>query len=466
MKRPEQADRHIFRLIILRRNGSEILLRVDDSEPQLPCVRVLPQRRIAAQLTLELNRQCGLRSCCLFVPRDVTHVEGNLEINYAIMESLDADELTPGGMCWRARTTLANLFSFDAVIQTALEEVLEQLDWHGSQSRASHCAKPGWFGRLTEWVQVKLLPLGRELTGDFTQYNASPGFSLIRFETSGPAVWFKATGAPNAHELPVTTLLARLFPQYVPKMIAVEPAWNGWLSEEAQGAPLDQLTAAREWQSVATHLARLQMLSMGKTRDLVAAGCKDLTVPKLASSITPFLAAMNDLMAMQEKKSPPPLSPAQLESLGNDLREACSVFRAADLPDALGHIDFNPGNVIHSGERCVFLDWAEGCVTNPLITFEYLREHFRRSSLQSVEAAEKLTDAYLGLWRSLVPSRELMRAMTVSPLLAVFAYAVTVHWQNGMTRDRGRAVAGHLRALTRRMYAEAARLPDQKRCLA
>lgn len=467
MTRSEQADPHTFRLIILRRNGSEILLRLHDSRLQLPCVRVLPRRRIAPQLTKELNRQCGLRSYCLFLPRDVSHQEGGLEISYAVMECLGADEWTPDETCWKTRTTVASLSPSNAETQKAIKEVLEQIDRHRAQAAAGYCGKPGWLARLIEWVQIQLLPSGRELTGDFTQYNASPDFSLIRFETTGRAVWFKATGAPNQHELCVTMLLARLFPEYVPKVIAAEPAWNGWLSEEAQGETLDGLTGTPEWQTVATHLARLQMLSMGKTRDLVAAGCKDLTVPMLASSIGPFLASMNDLMAMQEKKSPPPLSPAQLDFLESGLREACSVFRTADLPDTLGHIDFNPGNVIHSGEQCVILDWAEGCVTNPLITFEYLREHFRRHGLQNVGAAEKLTDAYLGPWRSLVPSRELMRAMTVSPLLALFAYALTVHAQSGMIGDRGPDLAGHLRSLTRRMHAETARLPARsQRCFA
>lgn len=467
MKPLDQADRETFRLIILTRDGSQILLRANDSQPQLPSVAVLPGRRIAPQLAEQLHRQFGLRAYCLLVPRNVTHVEGDLQVKYAIMESLHADAYAPGGTCWMTRATIANMFPNSMGAQNAIKETLRQLDSHGNQARGSHCAKPGWLSRLFEWVQAQILPLGRDLTGDFNQLNASPDFSLIRFETTGPAVWFKATGAPNTHELPLTVCLAHLFPQYLPKLIGTQLDWNAWLSEEAPGATLDQFTSAAEWESVATHLAQLQILSVANTAKLLAVGCKDLTLPRLTSSIAPFLASMSGLMDIQQKKSPPPLSQGQLDSLGEDLHEACSVFRTSDLPVTLGHIDFNSGNVIYSPDRCVFLDWAEGCVTNPLITFEFLREYFRRSALASVRATEKVTDAYIGPWRSLVPLSELARAMTVSPLLAVLAYAVTLHAQNSTDGYHDPTFAGLLRSLTRRMYQEAARLSARTRqCLA
>src|SRR5712664_3776756 len=109
---------------------------------------------------------------------------------------------------------------------------------------------------------------------------------------------------------------------------------------------------------------------------------------------------MAEFMAAQEKRSPAPLAKSELASLGEGLKEACSLLQSFRLPDTLGHIDFNPGNILMSADRCVFLDWAEGCVSNPLITFEYLREHILRSGIQEPLAAEHLTAAYLRRWTS------------------------------------------------------------------
>jgi len=63
--------------------------------------------------------------------------------------------------------------------------------------------------------------MGVRLTGKFRQLNASPTFSLIRLETNGVALWFKATGKPNEHELAIALSLARLFPRYVPRVLGL-----------------------------------------------------------------------------------------------------------------------------------------------------------------------------------------------------------------------------------------------------
>jgi hypothetical protein len=46
----------------------------------------------------------------------------------------------------------------------------------------------GWFPDLQRWVQDQIGTQGLHLNGRFRQLNACPTFSLIRFETDGPAV--------------------------------------------------------------------------------------------------------------------------------------------------------------------------------------------------------------------------------------------------------------------------------------
>jgi hypothetical protein len=171
--------------------------------------------------------------------------------------------------------------------------------------------------------------------------------------------------------------------------------------------------------------------------------------------VDPFLAGMAELMAAQEKQSPAPLANSELASLGEGLKEACSLLQGFGLPDTLGHIDFNPGNIFVSRDRCMFLDWAEGCVSNPLITFEYLREHIQRSGIQNPSADEQLIAAYLRPWTSFYAPEDLRRALAVSPLIAVFVHAIASDTWRSEESLRQPQLAGYLRSLTRRMYREA-----------
>jgi len=143
------------------------------------------------------------------------------------------------------------------------------------------------------------------------------------------------------------------------------------------------------------------------------------------------------------------------------LKHACSALRGLGFPQTIGHIDFNPGNILVSPETCIFLDWAEGCVTSPLITFEYLREHCRRHHLEDPKAAESMVSSYLHPWHALFSPDDLAHGMALTPLVAVFAYAVSGNtWRSSETL-RNPALAGYLRSLTRRMHREAIQIRER-----
>jgi hypothetical protein len=441
-----------YRLIVTRRDASEILLSPNGSDWALPRVDIRQQQRVAEQLASEVSREWGLPAYCLFVP-SYRASGGNGEAKCAVMESVTHNGKAPAGTYWMPRTVATGR----GVAEEAgtIRESLEELDSYARGERPGPFARPGWLRELFQWVQEQVNPLGLRVTSGFRQLNASPTFSLIRLETDDGALWFKATGEPNSHELPVSLLVARLFPGHVPRILGVHPSWNGWLSAEASGTALDEITDASAWERAAEGLAELQIASLGKSAELLEAGCKDLRISKLKELIDPFLARMAEFMTAQEKPSPAPLSASELVSLGEGLKEACSLLQSFGLPYTLGHIDCNPGNIFVSPDRCVFLDLAEGCVSNPLITFEYLREHIGRSSVQEPSALERLTAAYVRPWTSFYSPDDLRRALAISPLIAVFAYAIASDAWRSAESLRHAQLAGYLRSLTRRMYREA-----------
>src|ERR1700691_198964 len=96
----------------------------------------------------------------------------------------------------------------------AVRRALDQCNCHKDGSELDSFGGLGWFTELTEWVQQQVQSLGISLNGRFTQLNGTPTFTLVRFETSGPAVWFKAVGQPNFREYPITLALCRYFPDH------------------------------------------------------------------------------------------------------------------------------------------------------------------------------------------------------------------------------------------------------------
>lgn len=130
------------------------------------------------------------------------------------------------------------------------------------------------------------------------------------------------------------------------------------------------------------------------------------------------------------------------------------MLESFHLPDTLGHADFNPGNILVSPDRCVFLDWAEGSVAHPFLTFEYLRQHVARSSVREPAASERITAAYLAPWGAFYPPEILRRALAIASLIAVFAYAVNCDAWRSLETLRNPRAAGYLRSLTRRMFRE------------
>jgi hypothetical protein len=461
VKSLRQGDSDTFGLIITRRKGSEILTSSDGAGAQITYIEIPPKHRVAEQLTSAVLSKMGLRAYCLLVYSCSTSALDQEAAKYALLECPAHDAGAPSGYGWHPFDRNVPLDASSPEDNFAIAEALRRVHVSIDGETPGPFGRPGWLSELLDWAEAQIHPLGLRTTGGFRQLNASSAFSLIRIETSGPAMWFKATGEPNRHELSVTRSLARLFPEFVPAIRAVHSAWNGWLSEEAVGTSLGDLSEFSAWECAARDLAELQIRSIGKHLELVENKCKDLRLPKLIEQIDPFLERMAHLMTAQEKSIPPPLSSPELIFLGNQLKWACSLLQDFRIPETLGHLDLNPGNIFPSQGRTVFLDWAEGCVANPLITFEYLREHLTRKDPDGQQPMENLAEAYRRPWRSLFSPGDLEHAMMISPLVAVFAFAVSTKAWRSADSPVGSVPNGYLRSLTRRMYREAALLAER-----
>jgi Ser/Thr protein kinase RdoA (MazF antagonist) len=167
-------------------------------------------------------------------------------------------------------------------------------------------------------------------------------------------------------------------------------------------------------------------------------------------------------MASQTKPTPLPLTPLELAVLAEEIRKALEELGENGIPNLLGHLDFNPENILISGERCVFLDWAEAYVGHPFFTFQYLLEHWRRFHGADATAESTVLSAYTTPWQSFVSSQQIAAAFQLTPLLAAFTYAANTHQLCTQTAIWRPETAAFLRTLTRRMKREADALRQRR----
>lgn len=455
-----QFDVESCRVIVFGQNRTEILLVWRETGFQLPSVEVPRWQRLAENLTSAVKRQWNCEAVCLFASRGRSG-SNCVATSYQIMECLDRPARNASNAVWARISSLSEDSFTEAADHAALQQCLAECSSY-AEDVGSPFAKPGWFRELQNWVSDVIHPLGLELNGPVSQFNASPSFSLFRFETSGPAIWFKAVGEPKKREFPIVLKLAQLFPGFLPRIIAIQPDWNGWLSFEAEGTNLGETRETSQWNLAAAMLAKLQVESVNKLNDITPLGARDLMIVTLSALVQPFFEVMAHLMRRQTKASPPILGKDELYHLQEQVLACLAELQDLGIPDALGHLDLNPGNIIVSPDGCAFLDWAEACIGNPFFSYQYLLEHFRRTVRAESSAEASLTIAYVEQWEGAVSPPATDKALRLAPLLAAFAYATGNDAWKDSEKLSDPTTAGYLRSLTRRMNSEAKQLIDRR----
>src|SRR5689334_777167 len=229
--RHEQPPSESCRLLILRSAAQEVLLRSEHGGHELPEIALPAEERIAASLNRTVGRDLGLEVISLYEVSSADQQSPKIFYHAAI--STRPDDRIPPRTCWAQVDSLTpSSFSRSADFQ-ALQRFQSDLSAMEDGGPSEPFRNPNWFLHVTAWVSKALRPCALRLSGAFEQFNASPTFSLIRFETDGRPVWFKAVGEPNTREFPLTLALSRKCPEYLPKVLAYHVGWNAWLAEEA-----------------------------------------------------------------------------------------------------------------------------------------------------------------------------------------------------------------------------------------
>jgi hypothetical protein len=448
-------------LLMIRRDGKEVLLNTNAAKYTLPEVQIPAQQRIAANINRAVERELGLRVISLYevIPRGPALAS---DFHYHAVAAVQSAQMPPGGYRWAClRTLKVNSFLRDREF-AGIDTFRLGLKAAGRDLAAEPFRKPAWFTEVKNWVGRSLRPHSLRPSGKFEQLNACPTFSLIRFDTNREPVWFKAVGKPNIREWAVTLALASLCPDCIPRILASRRRWNAWLALQAPGQSLASTGEPQFWERTAASLASLQVASMNHGETLLMAGAHDLRVSRLLSILEPFFQFIADCTRRSPLQTSKNLTLLEVSELKDIVRLTLRELDSLHLFDTVGHMDLSPANIFGTTGRAVFLDWAEAFVGNPLFSFEYLLQHFRRKFSRDTPLEERFRNAYLKAWRTKIPPKQLDRTLLLSPLAALFGYASTV-WASARadstqlpSRER------YLLSLVRKMKDEVLQMDGRK----
>ena len=445
----------LYRILLLQKHRSEILVSGERPPFTLPCVEIPRWERVAENVNVAFRKRYGISAICVFTPEPSAPTTDTEPPLYQVMETREGAIGAPDEMHWLPVNSLSDRSFADEQDLFATNAALRQIIEFQSGAIAGPFGRPGWIEEFLCWARQEVEPYGLRLNGELRQLNASPTFALLRLDTDSEAVWFKAVGEPNLREFEISVRLASLFAGFVPTIIATHPVWHGWLTTEFAGSTLDQAPDSGAWERAAHTLAEIQIASIGKTDQLLEVGCRDLRIARLLTLVDPFMEVMSQLMEQQRKTPPPVLGKSELHTLGTRIKDALSAWAQLNIPDTLGHLDFNPGNILCSADQCVFLDWAEAYVGPPFLTLEYLRVHSDRIRGDKETQSEPVAGCYRDIWASVLTPRVIADGQKLARVLAAFSYAVgTEQWREPQSVS-GQRLAGYFRSLTRRMQREA-----------
>jgi hypothetical protein len=190
---------------------------------------------------------------------------------------------------------------------------------------------------------------------------------------------------------------------------------------------------------------------MGSEDHLLLAGAVDLRAETIAAGLPAFIDHVEEAMARQPKTPPTAMTRADLESLLPGLYRLTDQAAALSLRSGLANADFSPHNTLLTSKGPQFIDWAEACVSLPLIAGEYLWNRMAIEAPDRIQWQSSLRDTYLCRWAEQYGMGRIQRAAEILPAFAILAVATFFHERecNGPSvYDR------YLRSLARRLQKE------------
>ena len=327
------------------------------------------------------------------------------------------------GLAWAGRAELTGA-------DPAAARVVEELEDGSAGLPGRPWAARGWFAGAERWLEDAMAAIGRPLTGPVEQVRVWELSCVLRAPTAAGDVWFKANAASPllVNEAVVLGELAGLFTAHVPAPLAVDPE-RGWMVLDDFGEEVAWAVPLEVVEEVARAFARMQVQATGHVDRLLAAGCLDRGLDRLAAQALAWLPAVEataELACIDQATWLTEDETAAVRAALPQVLACCAELGGHAVPPSIVHGDLHLANVARGPVGWLFFDWTDACVAHPFLDLATIR---RGTAFADEEGDDELREllrvVYRSEWASFEPPERLDRALRLAAPLGALHQAVS-----------------------------------------
>jgi hypothetical protein len=249
---------------------------------------------------------------------------------------------------------------------------------------------------------------------------------ILRIHTEKGALYLKCCDPAFAHEPALTRALSHLWPDTVPRVLAIE-SQRGWMLMEDAGTLLtDDEQRAQDlvcWRDILARHTRMQIEVIEHCDHLLQQGCPDRRLDRLPALFAQAIADTDALLVGKEDGLTEEEF-AQLGSFTPRLKAMCEELANYGIPETLVHDDLYAGNILVRGDDYVFFDWAESFIGHPFFSLTVIRRYARHFNF-SAKQLKALDESYLSAWSAYGPIERLREAFELGKKLGRLCRGLT-----------------------------------------
>jgi hypothetical protein len=273
--------------------------------------------------------------------------------------------------------------------------------------------------------------------------------AVWRIPTEQGNIYLKAVPPMFSFEPALTKWLYERFPENsTPTLAWSQP--NQMLMADYRAAPLANTMPIETYENAFATYARIQVELCQHQEELQAFGVPYRSVQWIADHLDDFFAADANL-----RRGRFPLTAEEVQTLCNGLprfKEACDVLSHSQIPDSLEHGDFWFGQIMIRHDTAIITDWSDSAITCPLFSLPFFLAE-PDDIPQQPDAAARITDAYLDVWKAFASRETLDKLMPhvalLSPLYTAMRYHFDILPQMEIQWEMENMVSYNLRLLLR-----------------
>ncbi|WP_371189526.1 phosphotransferase [Thalassotalea maritima] len=273
---------------------------------------------------------------------------------------------------------------------------------------------PEWIESAQTWVNENLKQRGVEPVGNLTKVSGWALGQIFKQNTKDGFYFFKATAFLPlfSNESLLCLKLAELTPEYVPNTICCSES-EQWMISRDFGGGLPEGADITLWVEAFKTFAQLQKLSFNHINELIENGCLQREIHDIPKQLDEILSDNGIVRHLPEQFK------IKRREIIFKVKQSVEALAKFNIPNTLVHGDLHIENIAKIGDRFLFFDWSDACISHPFIDGTYI---FR---MPEGKDKDIIVNTYLSQWSNLYKLEDLKSAWKQAELVCYTHQAIS-----------------------------------------